>query len=55
MWMFEVELEDGRKLHAYKHWWTRGYIHLTLDGRALPTNTPVSLEAAGPAGTARLT
>jgi len=34
MWMFEVELEDGRKLHAYKHWWTRRYIHLTLGGRS---------------------
>jgi hypothetical protein len=34
MWMFEVELEDGRSLHAYKHWWTRRYIHLTIDGRA---------------------
>jgi hypothetical protein len=32
--MFEVELEDGRSLHAYKHWWTRRYIHLTIDGRA---------------------
>jgi hypothetical protein len=34
MWMFEVELEDGRSLHAYKHRWTRRYIHLTVDGRA---------------------
>jgi hypothetical protein len=34
MWMFEVELEDGRRLHAYKHWWTRRYLHLAHDGRA---------------------
>ncbi len=34
MWMFEVELEDRCRLHAYKHWWTRRYIHLTLNGKA---------------------
>jgi hypothetical protein len=34
MWMFEVELEGGIRLHAYKHWWTRRYIHLAADGRA---------------------
>jgi hypothetical protein len=34
MWMFEVELEDGRRLQAYKHWWTRRYLHLALDGKA---------------------
>jgi hypothetical protein len=34
MWMFDVELEDGTRLHAYKHWWTRRYIHLADDGRA---------------------
>jgi hypothetical protein len=34
MWMFEVELADGRKLHAYKHIVTRDYLHLTHDGRA---------------------
>lgn len=34
MWMCEIELEDGTRLHAYKHWWTRRYIHLTGDGRA---------------------
>jgi hypothetical protein len=40
MWMFEVELEDGRHLHAYKHWWTRGYIHLTPDGRTFVYEEP---------------
>jgi hypothetical protein len=34
MWMFEVKLADGTPLHAYKHYWTRRYIHLTCDGRA---------------------
>jgi hypothetical protein len=34
MWMFDVELDGGVRLHAYKHWWTRRYIHLTDDGRA---------------------
>lgn len=32
MWMFEVELEDGRSLHAYKHMETRRYLHLSLTG-----------------------
>jgi hypothetical protein len=34
MWMFEVELADGRKVHAYKHIVSRDYLHLTHDGRA---------------------
>jgi hypothetical protein len=34
MWMFEVELDDGTLLQAYKHWYTRGYIHLAADGSA---------------------
>jgi hypothetical protein len=34
MWMFAVELEDGRRLDAYKHWWSRQYLHLTDKGRA---------------------
>lgn len=31
MWMFEVELRDGRRLQAYKHYDTRRYIHLSDD------------------------
>jgi hypothetical protein len=31
MWMFEVELEDGTRLHAYKHRETRRYLHLSED------------------------
>lgn len=34
MWMHEVELEDGTRLHAYKHWETRQYLHLDHGGRA---------------------
>ena len=48
MWMLEVELEDGLRLHAYKHWWTRGYIHLALDGRAFVYEHPEQdLESPG--------
>jgi hypothetical protein len=35
MWMFEVELEDGAMVQAYKHWWTRRYVHLDFAGRAI--------------------
>ena len=34
MWMYEVELEDGEELHAYKSIATRRYLHVALDGRA---------------------
>ncbi|HEX2391536.1 MAG TPA: hypothetical protein VHI77_01320 [Solirubrobacterales bacterium] len=34
MWMFELELENGVVLHAYKHWETRNYLHLDNAGRA---------------------
>jgi hypothetical protein len=34
MWMHEVELEDGTRLHAYKHYETRRYLHLDHGGRA---------------------
>jgi hypothetical protein len=34
MWMFEAQLEDGTRLHAYKHRETRRYLHLSEDGRA---------------------
>jgi hypothetical protein len=34
MWMFGVETEDGRRLQAYKHYWTRRYIHLDDTGCA---------------------
>ena len=34
MWMFAVELTDGTRLQAYKHYWTRDYLHLDNEGRA---------------------
>lgn len=34
MWMNEIRLEDGAAVHAYKHIFTRRYIHLAEDGRA---------------------
>jgi len=34
MWMHEVELEDGTRLHAYKHRETRRYLHLDHRVRA---------------------
>jgi hypothetical protein len=40
MWMFEVELLDGRVLHAYKHIDTRRYIHLSEQGRAFVFSSP---------------
>lgn len=29
-----VQLADGTRLQMYKHYWTRGYLHLSEDGRA---------------------
>ena len=34
MWMNELVLEDGTRLHAYKNIATRRYLHLAVDGRA---------------------
>jgi hypothetical protein len=34
MWMFAAELTDGTRLQAYKHYWTRDYLHLDNEGRA---------------------
>lgn len=34
MSMFDVELADGTRLHAYKNSATRRYLHLADDGRA---------------------
>jgi hypothetical protein len=35
MWMFQVDLSDGTAVHAYKHIFTRRYLHLGEDGRTL--------------------
>ena len=34
MWMGTVQLVDGTRLQAYKHYRTRRYLHLSADGRA---------------------
>jgi hypothetical protein len=34
MWMGTVQLVDGTRLQAYKHSWTRRYLHLSEEGRA---------------------
>ena len=34
MWMHEVELTNGVRVHAYKHIWTRDYLHLDAEGGA---------------------
>lgn len=34
MWMGEVELDNGVRLQAYKHYWTRRYLHLDGEGSA---------------------
>lgn len=49
MWMFEVELSDGRLLQAYKHIDTRRYVHLDDHGAAfmyLSPNRYVSVPTA---------
>ena len=42
MWMHAVTLKDGTRIHAYKHWVTRRYLHLSDDGRTFV------YEGAGP-------
>jgi len=40
MWMNEIELEDGTVVHAYKHIWTRRYVHAAKDGRMFEYRRP---------------
>lgn len=40
MWMFEVELASGLRLHAFKHIETRKYLHLDTEGRAFVFQGP---------------
>lgn len=35
MWMYELRLEDGTRVDAYKHVATRRYLHLSATGSAL--------------------
>lgn len=34
MWMGTIQLTDGTRIQAYKHYWTRKSLHLSEDGRA---------------------
>lgn len=34
MWMYAVELDDGTRIQAYKHYWTREYLFLDGEGKA---------------------
>ena len=47
MWMHEVELGDGHRVHAYKHIATRRYFHLGVDGRAFVYVPGARLSAKG--------
>lgn len=48
MWMFEVQLESGLRLHAYKHHETRKYLHLDTEGRAFAYIPPRRFRANEP-------
>ena len=53
MWMFEVELESGLRLHAYKHIETRKYLHLDKEGRAFAYIWPDEIRDADEPGSYR--
>ena len=40
MWMHEVQLTGGTRIHAYKHRFSRRYLHLTPDGQAFRFEAP---------------
>jgi hypothetical protein len=49
MWMFRDFLEGGIVVEAYKHTWTRQYLHLDTDGRAYVFTGGSSYEEVDPA------
>jgi hypothetical protein len=49
MWMGTVQLTDGTRLQMYKHYWTRGYLHLAEDGRAFVFVPKTRYEEVSPA------
>jgi hypothetical protein len=53
MWMFRIDLEDGSVVEAYKHSWTRQYLHLDHDGRAYVLRGDGRYEETDPAGPLR--
>lgn len=40
MWLGETELEDGNRVHSFKHITTREHLHLGVDGRAFEYISP---------------
>lgn len=40
MWMHEVTLSDGTAVHAYKHFITRQYVHLSEEGETFVFEAP---------------
>jgi hypothetical protein len=48
MWMFRDFLEDGTVVEAYKHTWTRQYLHLDSSGGAYEFVGGVSYEEVDP-------
>jgi len=48
MWMGTVQLTDGTRIQAYKHYWTRDYLHLADDGRAFVFVPKTRYEEANP-------
>lgn len=49
MWMFSVQLADGARVQAYKHYWTRRYVHMDGDGRTFVCAEPDRYEEVEPA------
>jgi hypothetical protein len=47
MWMGGIELDDGLEVHAYKHFSTRHYLHLGVDGRVFAYHSPGLYEEIG--------
>ena len=48
MWMNELELEDGLRVHAYKGIATRRYLHVGVDGRTFAHRPPDRFEEVTP-------
>jgi hypothetical protein len=40
MWMGETALDEGNRVHSYKHITTREHVHLGVDGRAFEYISP---------------
>jgi hypothetical protein len=49
MWMGAVQLTDGTRIQAYKHYWTRDCLHLSEDGRGFVFVPKTRYEEVNPA------